>query len=323
MTKPTVTATDRLANVMDVVELGRRTGLLRVERSSGSFREEGEVYFAQGKPIYAVIAGLRGREALRMLAQWGGCFFSFDSQAQQPIPNISGVLPAVSPPSNSAFARSGPNGYFGPSEANNFGQNGSNGFGVSGPSGPRLQVPPPAYQPANQAGYQPGYAPATPNFGASGAFSPSTGSFSSDPSMPWGVSGPNGVSQPNSANGVHGVNGQNGAGSGANGYQSAPVTPFPAAQTPSQPPRAAPVATPAQTGAHPFAERRPKRATDVRDLINVVTQYNLARSHRTVLLLADGEHTIQDISRLSGKPVEDVVQLLRDLEERRLVFYPA
>jgi hypothetical protein len=318
MTKPTVTATDRLANVMDVVELGRRTGLLRVERSSGSFHEEGEVYFAQGKPIYAAIAGLRGREALRMLAQWGGCFFSFDAQAQQPIPNISGVLPAVSAPSNSAFARSGPNGYYG--------QNGSNGFGVSGPSGPRLQVPPPAYQPANQAGSQPGWAPVTPNFGASGAFSPATGSFSSDPSLPWGVSGPNGVSQPNGANAAHGLNGQNGlngAGSGANGYQSAPATPFPAAQTPSQPPRAAPMATPASLGAHPSAERRPKRATDVRDLINVVTQYNLARSHRTVLLLADGEHTVQDISRLSGKPVEDVVQLLRDLEERRLVFYPA
>jgi hypothetical protein len=74
---------------------------------------------------------------------------------------------------------------------------------------------------------------------------------------------------------------------------------------------------------HPFAGRRPKRATDVRDLINVVTTYNLARSHRTVLLLADGEHTVQDISRLSGKPVEDVVQLLRDLEERRLVIYPS
>jgi ethanolamine utilization protein EutP (predicted NTPase) len=81
--------------------------------------------------------------------------------------------------------------------------------------------------------------------------------------------------------------------------------------------------TPANLSAHPSADRRPKRATDVRDLINVVTQYNLARSHRTVLLLADGEHTVQDISRLSGKPVEDVVQLLRDLEERRLVFYPA
>jgi len=111
MTKPTVTATDRLANVLDVVELGQRTGLLRVERGNGTMREEGEVYFAQGKPIYAAIAWLRGREALHLLAQWTGCYFAFDPQAARPIPNVSGVLPAVSSPSNGAFARSGPNGY--------------------------------------------------------------------------------------------------------------------------------------------------------------------------------------------------------------------
>jgi Domain of unknown function (DUF4388) len=317
MTKPTVTATDRLANVMDVVELGRRTGLLRVERDAGMAREEGEVYFAQGKPVYAAIAGLRGRDALRFLAQWGGCYFSFDAYAPQPIPNISGVLPAVSAPPNEGFVRSGPTGPYGQSGYN--GYNGYNGgFGPSAPSGPRLQVPPPAYQPANQAGYQPGYqpgsSPMTPNFGASGAFSPAAGAFSSDlASSPWGASGPNGAGQPAGAANP----------SAAHEHYSAPVTPFPGAQTPSQPQQATPLGTPAQAAPHPFAERRPKRATDVRDLINVVTKYNLARSHRTVLLLADGEHTVQDISRLSGKPVEDVVQLLRDLEERHLVLYPA
>ncbi len=318
MTKPTVTATDRLANVLDVVELGQRTGLLRVERGNGIMREEGEVYFAQGKPIYAAIAGLRGREALHLLAQWTGCYFAFDPQAARPIPNVSGVLPAVSSPSNGAFARSGPNGYYG--------QNGANGFGPNGRPGPPLQVPPPAYQPANQAGYQPtsqpgyqpGYAPATPNFGASGVYTPATGSGSSDPGLPWSVSGPNSASQPTSQ--------PNGATSGVNGYQSAPMTPPPSAPTPSQTQRPAPLApppSPTNPSPHPFAGRRPKRATDVRDLINVVTTYNLARSHRTVLLLADGEHTVQDISRLSGKPVEDVVQLLRDLEDRHLVIYPS
>jgi hypothetical protein len=300
MTKPTVTATDRLENVLDVVELGRRTGLLRVERGAGTMREEGEVYFLQGKPIYAAIAGLRGREALRFLAQWSGCYFSFDPQVAQPIPNISGVLPAVAPPTNNGFARSGPNGYYG--------QNGDNDFSANAPAGARLQVPPPAYQPANQVGYRAGNTPAPPNFASSGIFSPVPGSFSSDPGLPWSASGLNSASQPS------------GATSGRNSYQSA-QTPFSPVQTPSQPQRSAPhVSNPSS---HPLANRRPKRATDVRDLINIVTKYNLARSHRTVLLLADGEHTIQDISRLSGKPVEDVVQLLRDLEERRLVDYPS
>ena len=309
MTKPTVTATDRLANVLDVVELGRRTGLLRVERGNGTMREEGEVYFAQGKPIYASIAALRGREALRLLTQWGGCYFSFDPQAAPPIPNISGVLPAVSAPTNGGFARSGPNGYYG--------QNGANDYSANAHPGPRLQVPPPAYQPANQAGYQPGYqpgyAPATPNFGSSGAFTPPGGSFSSDPGLTWSASGLNSASQPNGAT--------NGATSDVNGQQSAQVPFSPVAQTPSQAQRSAPhVSNPSS---HPLASRRPRRSTDVRDLINIVTKYNLARSHRTVLLLADGEHTVQDISRLSGKHVEDVVQLLRDLEERGLVAYPS
>lgn len=302
MTKPTVTATDRLENVLDVVELGRRTGLLRVERGSGTMREEGEVYFAQGKPIYAAIAGLRGREALHLLAQWGGCYFAFDSQAAQPIPNISGVLPAVAPPTNNAFARSGPNGHYG--------QSGSSDFSANGRSAPRLQVPPPAYQPANHAGYQPGYAPVTPNFGSSGTYSPIPGSFASDPGLPWSISGLNGASQPN------------GATSGANGFQSAQMASAPVAQTPDQPQRVAPLAA-SNALPHPLANRCPKRTTDVRDLINIVTKYNLARSHRTVLLLADGEHTVQDISRLSGKSVEDVAQLLRDLEERGLVEYPS
>jgi len=281
MTKPTVTATDRLANVMDVVELGRRTGLLRVERGSVPIREDGEVYFARGRPIFAAVSGIGGREALLMLMQWGGCYFSFDPQAPQPIPNISGVLPAVSAPPSDAYSRSGPSA--------------PNAFGASDPSSPRLQVPPPP-QP-------PGYAPATPNFGASGAYIPPSGSLSSVPSSPWSASGPNGAGQPN-------------------GYNRSPGTAAPSQSYPQQQPQQSQPAS-ANSAPHPIAVRRPKRATDVRDLINVVTTYNLARSHRTVLLLADGEHTIQDISRLSGKPVEDVVQLLRDLEERRLVFYPA
>jgi hypothetical protein len=288
MAKPTVTATDRLANVMDVVELGRRTGLLRVERGSGTVREDGEVYFVQGRPIYAAVAGLRGREALRVLALWGICYFSFDAQVPQPIPNISGVLPAVSSPSHSAYARSGPNG--------------PNSFGMSGPSGPRPQTPP---------GYQPGYSPPPPNFGASGAYTPPSGSLSSGPSLPWGASGPNRTSQPGSAS--------------ANEPTARPTMGVQPGQPPTHPPGQAPgQARGAPLGdiaAHPLAQRQPKRATDVRDLINVVTTFNLARSHRTILLLADGEHTIQDISRLSGKPVEDVVLLLRDLEERRLVYY--
>ena len=55
----------------------------------------------------------------------------------------------------------------------------------------------------------------------------------------------------------------------------------------------------------------------------VVTAYNLSRNHRTVLLLADGEHTILDLARLSSKSVDEITVLLADLEVRGLVYYYA
>lgn len=68
-------------------------------------------------------------------------------------------------------------------------------------------------------------------------------------------------------------------------------------------------------------DRRPRRAPDVRDLMTVVTNYNLTRSHRTILLLADGEHSVVDLARLSSKSVEEVIMLLNELETRGLIYY--
>ena len=68
-------------------------------------------------------------------------------------------------------------------------------------------------------------------------------------------------------------------------------------------------------------QRHPRRAPDVRDLMSVVSAYNLSRSHRTILLLADGEHTVLDLARLSSKPVEEVAALLTSLERLGLVYY--
>jgi aminopeptidase-like protein len=55
--------------------------------------------------------------------------------------------------------------------------------------------------------------------------------------------------------------------------------------------------------------------------MSVVTAYNLSRSHRTILLLADGEHTVLDLARLSSKSVDEIATLLGELEARGLVYY--
>src|SRR5690348_16994449 len=95
MAKPRVTATDRLSNVIEVVELGQRTGLLTVERGSGSVQEEGEIYFVSGRAVYASLAGLRGREALAGLSRWGSCRFAFDKDAPRLSSNLAPIPGAM------------------------------------------------------------------------------------------------------------------------------------------------------------------------------------------------------------------------------------
>lgn len=80
------------------------------------------------------------------------------------------------------------------------------------------------------------------------------------------------------------------------GYRSSPRQPSPAAQT------------------------RPQRTPDVRDLKTIVETYGLSRGHRTLLLLANGQHTVMDMARLSSKSVEEVLQLLDDLRQFGLIY---
>lgn len=115
MSRARDTATDRLSNVIEVVELGRRTGLLSAERGSGTSGEEGALYFIGGRAVYAAVAGLRGREALTALGQWGPCYFSFDISAAPPLPNIAEAItgPNAITPASSA-GQPGPRGFGGP-----------------------------------------------------------------------------------------------------------------------------------------------------------------------------------------------------------------
>lgn len=64
----------------------------------------------------------------------------------------------------------------------------------------------------------------------------------------------------------------------------------------------------------------PRRTPDVRDLNTLVATYGLSRGHRTVLLLANGQHTIVDMARLASKTVEEVYQFLNDLRNFGLIY---
>jgi uncharacterized protein DUF4388 len=77
MPQQPTTLTDRLANVIQVIQLGRKSGTLIVERGSGNSLEYGTVYFVNGLMTQASAHQLRGLAAFQWLNTWGSCRFTF------------------------------------------------------------------------------------------------------------------------------------------------------------------------------------------------------------------------------------------------------
>lgn len=71
------TLTDRLANVIQVIQLGRKTGTLHVERGEGATREEGSITFVQGQITQAQGGQRTSQAALTWLSTWSTCHFTF------------------------------------------------------------------------------------------------------------------------------------------------------------------------------------------------------------------------------------------------------
>jgi len=88
------TETSRLANVIEVIQLGRKTGVLTVERETDSFPEIGEITFAGGQITQARCnRGMQGQSALLWLKSWEACRFTF--VPSQEIARTTQPLPAV------------------------------------------------------------------------------------------------------------------------------------------------------------------------------------------------------------------------------------
>src|SRR5258708_12115597 len=73
--------TSRLSNIINMISLGRQSGILRVIRGQGPTREIGQIKFLDGEPTTALLGQLTGQNALTVLANWGECVYSFDEQA--------------------------------------------------------------------------------------------------------------------------------------------------------------------------------------------------------------------------------------------------
>jgi hypothetical protein len=89
------TETDRLLNVIQVLQLGQKTGRLTVERNEGPLCEQGIITFVQGQVVQASVNQHQGPDALNWLKSWGGCRFAF---TPEPRPTTTGHMPTLVSP---------------------------------------------------------------------------------------------------------------------------------------------------------------------------------------------------------------------------------
>ncbi len=238
MRRQRATHADRVSQVIEVIELGRRTGLLSVERDVGAALEEGDLYFLEGQAIYASTGTQSGRSALETLRTWGACRFVFLSDVPKPMPNI------------------GPErGNARPSQTGGFGS-GSSSPPTSGPQRSMSLPPAASSRPSSpfEGRREPAYRP--PSYALPRAPQQLEGMPSFPPSLEY----------PDSSSAL--------------------------------------VLAPYQ---------RPRRAPNPQDIPRLALRYQLSRAHRTLLLLADGEHTVRDLARLVGRSEEEALALFSDL----------
>ncbi len=88
-------STSRLGNVIQLIALGKQTGVLKATRGQGSTREHAEVHFADGQPVFASLGQLVGNAALSVLQNWGESQYIF---LEGPLPQTEPPAPASEPP---------------------------------------------------------------------------------------------------------------------------------------------------------------------------------------------------------------------------------
>ncbi len=94
MSQQRETATDRLVSIIQVIQLGRKTGLLTARRGDGITQEEGTITFIKGQITQTTVGRRKGSEALNWLTTWGNCRFTFvSSDLSETSPSLAPVSP--------------------------------------------------------------------------------------------------------------------------------------------------------------------------------------------------------------------------------------
>lgn len=86
------TATNKLADVIQTLQMARKSGTLRVNRDRyDDTVEHGVVILQNGQITDASLGIYRGNEALQRLQGWQLCYFVFQTSAQSSSPSLSYV----------------------------------------------------------------------------------------------------------------------------------------------------------------------------------------------------------------------------------------
>lgn len=75
------TITERLADIIEILRIGNKSGTLMVERGEGKTVEEGSIIFVEGQAVEAKVNQQNGSAAFNYLSMWQRCYFSFVTHA--------------------------------------------------------------------------------------------------------------------------------------------------------------------------------------------------------------------------------------------------
>src|SRR6266576_3032640 len=95
--------TDCLADLIHIIRMGEKSGVLTVERGEGRSLEEGLIKFVRGQVVEARVNQRSGLAAFTYLNAWQVCHFSFIAQAANEALSPSQITRPLLP-ANGGFA---------------------------------------------------------------------------------------------------------------------------------------------------------------------------------------------------------------------------
>jgi hypothetical protein len=289
--------TDRLDTILQAVEQSQQTGIFNVQRGKGGVSEKGSITFLFGQAVDAKVGERSGIEALNWLKTWNSCQYVFTSQA----PNEISVPPPAPTPAPTHKITS-PLAFVAqmlPRSASHETVKSDTNKSIPEKTPDRLVEHSPArpaeFSPAQAVEQlpfepvEPVQAPTLPPARPSSLphTPPSLPSFPAPAYTPAGYNPPNYNTIPQSSSPSYN-----------------PVTPVP--QTYLAP-------------THQPTARIPFRLLQGPEALGYIQRAGLSRLHRHIFFLLDGQRSADDLARLTGHQLIDILRLLADLERIGLI----